>query len=454
MKRLKWLFPVLVFSMFSVGSIVSCGEEEQSGMFSIETIGPTTGGSVDQIIYISDAEKRDSMATYIETNNLDDFRIRYLKYEYVDYKGDVFFSSSEPVSLSSFVSDNPVVISTVESGRYDDSGYLMVRDNDNNVVFVDTRESKTFNFGKYLHAVFWFDDSSNGHNIGQAILFRGAVTTIENGVTVLSDLSNVDFYTYDSSKSDNWEKMEGVFDELPGKEMFFEGTSNIVIKKKSITGAMNFGTIVVLIDSNGAMKYLETGNYATSGNNYRFTDISNDKLSPVFQYKNLKTATFDYEYIGEISDGTTGNYIGFSGYICAVIQSEEDASKYDLHAFIPRPSGSHTVIKDVYPGRCSVTYYSRAVSATYFELVPWIVYRSAKSELSVGSYDRNAFKFDTFVLDSGENSNWMFAEKISSISRAKTGNQEIVIFYNDYDSIKIAACNDQKKCGFDSSAQK
>jgi hypothetical protein len=45
----------------------------------------------------------------------------------------------------------------------------------------------------------------------------------------------------------------------------------------------------------------------------------------------------------------------------------------------------------------------------------------------------------------------LFAEKVNSISKAEGNNNEIIIFYNDNESIKIAACNDKKKCGFDSS---
>ena len=88
-----------------------------------------------------------------------------------------------------------------------------------------------------------------------------------------------------------------------------------------------------------------------------------------------------------------------------------------------------------------------------FYLVPWVTYRSAKNELSVGSYNVNAQEFDTFLLDSGESSSWVFAEKVNSISKAEGNNTEIVIFYNDNESVKIAACNDQKRCGFDSSLQ-
>ena len=45
----------------------------------------------------------------------------------------------------------------------------------------------------------------------------------------------------------------------------------------------------------------------------------------------------------------------------------------------------------------------------------------------------------------------MFAEKVNSIATAAGNNNEIVILYNDAKSLKMAACNDWSRCGFDSS---
>ena len=191
------------------------------------------------------------------------------------------------------------------------------------------------------------------------------------------------------------------------------------------------------------MKYLETGDISFY-DDYAFTDKTTEFIG-AFAGHDLAVRAFDY-----VMANTSGED---SSHFCVIAESLEDPSGYALYAFQPRATYSTIPhVEDVYAeGTCSVVHYTRTASPVYSTHIPWITYHSAKSELSVARFVPATQAFDTFLLDRGESPNWMFAEKVNSIATAGGNNNEIVILYNDAQSLKLAACNDWSRCGFDSS---
>ena len=422
-------------------ALPSCDGEGEGAMFSITTVGEMQGGGTPFITFAADQRRYvDSHATLIEQSAAGALQLVDLLYLQV-VGGEPQVQTTPLGDLASWGFPGGGVIATVDSRV--GSPWLLVRRSDGEMGLIDTNSGTLHSFGSYVYGVFWIDDSSLDRTVGQALLINGGVTTDAYGLATLVSVDAVDYWDLDTRKSADWTRMDGVFDALPGGAQYLLGARNLRLAKWQRTSTDDYGAALALIDGGGRMKYLETGDISFY-DDYAFTDKTTEFIG-AFAGQDLAVRAFDY-----VMANTSGED---SSHFCVIAESLEDPSGYALYAFQPRATYSTIPhVEDVYPeGTCSVVHYTRAASPVYSAHIPWITYHSAKNELSVARFIPARQDFDTFVLDRGESSNWMFAEKINSIATAGGNNNEIFILYNDAQSLKLAACNDWSRCGFDSS---
>jgi hypothetical protein len=422
-------------------ALPACDGEDGGAMFSITTVGEMPGGEAPVITFAADHRRHvDSHATLIEQTATGALQLVDLLYLQV-VGGEPRFQTTPLGDLASWGVPGGQVIATADSRV--GSPWLLVRGSGDEVALVDTNTETLHSFGSYVYGVFWVDDSSLDRTVGQALLVNGGVTRDAYGNATLVSVNAVDYWDLDTRKSAAWTRMDGVFDALPGGEQYLLGARNLRLEKWQRTSTDDYGAALILIDGAGRMKYLETGDISFY-DDYAFTDKTTEFIG-AFAGHDLAVQAFDYGLAN-----TSGED---SSHFCVIAESLEDPSRSALYAFQPRATYSTIPhVEDVYPGgTCSVVHYTRTASPVYSTHIPWITYHSAKSELSVARFVPAAQDFDTFVLDRGESPNWVFAEKINSIATAAGNNNEIIILYNDAQALKLAACNDWNRCGFDSS---
>lgn len=436
----KALLSLILPLMFS--ALNSCGDEtDGAGMFTKETIGSVQTSSSEFITFAKDDTRGyDSRMIFVTENQTGS----------TDLKTYLFQSVSgsridETVTVAGSISDwgypGSEIIDSSDCHSNPDKPYVLLKDQAGQMIFLDSYRQKTFVFGSYNFGIFWMDDTGGTKTTGQALLINGGVATDDFGVKTLTAVTSLSFWDYDSTGSPEWKEIKNVFDNMPGKDQYFTGASNIVIKKWVGENTSEYGSTLVLIDKDSKIRYLRTGDIKFY-DNYRFSDVTASFINNFVTY-GMKIRSFNY-YV-------KSNSVEQFSHFCVIAQAENDSSKYNLYSF--QPFGKYDdvpSVDDVYPGTCSIVSFIRTDSATLTRHIPWISYHSSRSALSVAGFNSETESFDSFVLDESPEG-WLFANKVNSIARAASSIEEIIVFYNDNENLKIAACNDNYKCGFFSS---
>ncbi len=426
----------------------SCGEE--GPMFNIATVGSFQQSAGEQVLFANDDRRSvNSHATLVTRNAAGETRLKDIEF-YDAHSGKVQYALTDNGDIADWGGAGATVVAAAESFYIPDASYLLVMEEGNgNLRLIDFYGKTAYPLGNYNFGVFWIHDNTYSRQqlVAQALVMNSTVVTDSYGVRTVIGINEAALYHLDTKVSASWTKMEGAFDNLPGGEQFFEGASNIVIAQHSEGTAADYGSTVVLIDANGRLKYLETNNIANN-DPYRFTDRTTERVG-FFTALDLPVRHFSQFIESDAASVFTR--------FCLIAASQKNPARSDLYTFAPNADGSsfsaEVAAEDVYSeGTCSAAHYIRTSSVTGVrQFVPWITYHSAKNELSVAVSDRATGKYDSFVLAKGKSANWVFAEKINSIAKSGGNNNAMFILFNDGEALKIAGCNDQKRCGFDSS---